>query len=465
LPVLSKSTKTTKTAPDPVLVPQPYPPIAASALSRRLPKGSWLVIVVLAVTVVLWVSARWNEVAELGVWRSASQVATLLSSSLAMLAMLAVVRARALEPLFGGLDSAVQLHRKLGLAAVLLMVVHVLLLVADAVDAGSPIAEVLLPFSSPSARSIDIIVFYILIALCFLAYDRRLRYERWLLLHRGVGLLFVAGTLHAATEPGTIDQFEPLRTWIIILLLVGAASWIYRVLLFRHFGPHYDYRVLDVIKRNDYTVDVVMRPVIRRMMYEPGAFVFISVPGFGDKARELHPFSISSTPTHRDLRVSVRQVGDFTGQLFDLKPGAPIDVYGPFGGFTPQRFAGFRRMVWVGGGIGITPFLGMLAFEQDNEDFRRIWLYYVARDEVGAPYHHEITNSYLNTGSYIDYSLWLTSLKGRLTARQIADDIAPLDDYAVMLCGTPSFVADMTAQFRALGIPNSRIITEDLSFR
>ncbi|MBI1181458.1 MAG: hypothetical protein GC201_12955 [Alphaproteobacteria bacterium] len=445
--------------------PQPVRPKAASSPLRRLPKGSWLVALVLVVTAALWASARWDEILALGVWRAASQLATLLAASLAMLAMLTVVRARALEPLFGGLDSAVRLHRRLGLAALLLLVVHVLLLAVDALDVGAPVTDVLVPFSSPAARSLDILVFYGLIALGFLAYDKRLRYERWLLLHRGVGLLFVAGTLHAATEPGTLDAFEPLRTWFVILLLVGAGAWAYRVLLFRRLGPRYAYRVHEAAKRNRDTVDVVMRPVVRRMMYEPGTFVFISVPGFGGQGRELHPFSISSTPAHRDLRVSVRQVGDFTRRLTELQPGDPIDVYGPFGGFTPQRFAGFRRLVWVGAGIGITPFLGMLAFERDNEDFRRIWLYYVARDVAAAPYHHEILNSFLEADSYIDYTLWRTSLSGRLTAERIARDIAPLDDYAVMLCGTPAFVADMAAQFRALGLPRSRIITEDLTFR
>jgi hypothetical protein len=34
-----------------------------------------------------------------------------------------------------------------------------------------------------------------------------------------------------------------------------------------------------------------------------------------------------------------------------------------------------------------------------------------------------------------------------------------------MLCGQPSFIADLAAQFSALGLPRNRIITEEFEFR
>jgi predicted ferric reductase len=208
-----------------------------------------------------------------------------------------------------------------------------------------------------------------------------------------------------------------------------------------------------------------MRPTDRRLMYEPGTFVFLRVPSMEGQQKELHPFSISSTPVDRDLRVSIRTIGDFTRRLPALEPGTHVDVYGPFGGFTPHRFAPFRRLVFIGAGIGITPFLGMLAFELSSHDFRRIWLYYVARDEQDAVYDSEIRESYLDAESYIDYILWTTATRGRITAAQIAAEIAPLEDYAVMLCGQVRFISDLARQFRALGVSRDRIITEEFEFR
>jgi predicted ferric reductase len=290
-------------------------------------------------------------------------------------------------------------------------------------------------------------------------------YERWLSIHRLTGLIFLGGALHAATEPGTIADYEPLRTWMVLLMLAGSAGWLYRVVLFNRLGPRYRYRVESIVSRGSSILDCVMRPVERRMMYEPGTFVFLRIPALEGQEKELHPFSISSSPVERDLRVSIRMIGDFTRRLPSLDPGVELDVYGPFGGFTSHRFAHFRRLVCIGAGIGITPFLGMLAFELSNHDFRRIWLYYVVRDDQDAVYDSEIRESYLHAESYIDYALWATSSRGRITAAQVASDVAPLEDYAVMLCGQQRFIADLAAQFGALGVPHNRIITEEFEFR
>ena len=79
-------------------------------------------------------------------------------------------------------------------------------------------------------------------------------------------------------------------------------------------------------------------------------------------------------------------------------------------------------------------------------------------------YDAEIRQSYLQAESFIDYTLWQTSQHGRITAARIAADVA-LEGYAVMLCGQLRFVTDLSRQFRALGVPRDRIITEELEFR
>ena len=429
---------------------------------------SWIVTVgCMTITTVLWAAARFPGPMppDYLPWRALSQLTILWSVTLMAIAMIAVVRAHAFEPVFGGLDRAVRFHRIVGPSAIVLLVVHVIFLALDALSHGTSIGNLFIPFWSQSARSIDILAFYLLLLLGGLAYDHRMSYERWLFIHRFLGPLFLAGTAHAAMEPGTIADFEPLRTWIVILILAGGAAWLYRVLLFDRLGPRYYYRIETVASRGSNIVELVMRPVDRRMMYEPGTFVFLRVPDLEGAEKELHPFSLTSSPVDRDLRLSIRMIGDFTRRLVSLDTGKQVEVYGPFGGFTPHRFARFRRLVCIGAGVGITPFLGMLAFELSNRDFRRIWLYYVVRDNADAVYDSEISQSYLNAESYVDYVLWATARQGRITAAAIAAEIAPLDNYAVMLCGQLNFVSDLARQFRALGIPSDRIITEEFEFR
>ncbi len=434
--------------------------------TRRPPRSAFLIGGTLAITTALWLAGRLvvGFGPHMWPWLAPSQIAMLLSFSCAALAMLAVVRAQALEPLFGGLDRGIRLHRKLGLWALLLLVAHVIFLVLDAAAKGDAIWTMLVPFWSSDARTIDILVFYVLVGLGLLAYERRMRHERWLALHRLIGLLFLVGTAHAALQESTIQHFEPLRTWVVILLLAGAAAWIYRVFLFRTYGPRFRYGVEQVLPRGAGVVDLELRPLDRRMMYQPGTFAFLRTPSLAAHRGELHPFSLSSTPVQRDLRFSIRQVGDFTRALSTLSQGDEVEVFGPFGGFTQQHFASYRRMIWIGAGIGITPFLGMLGFETPNNDFRRIWLYYVTRTPEDAVYDEEIRNRFLDADSYIDYMPWHTATRGRLTAARVAEDVA-LEDYAVMLCGSTAFVEDMAQQFRRLGVPGERIILEELQFR
>ena len=185
------------------------------------------------------------------------------------------------------------------------------------------------------------------------------------------------------------------------------------------------------------------------MIYDPGTFAFVYVPDTPPLPAEMHPFSFSSSLVERDIRFSIRAAGDYTAALRELPAGTNVEVYGPFGGFTPNAFVRFRRLVLIGSGIGITPFLSMLSFELSSVDFRRIWLYYVVHDESDAAYHEEIQNSFEKADSYIDYFLWPTADRGRITAEVVIEDLKPVeDDYAVMLCGTDAFNRDLRRQFR-----------------
>ncbi len=61
--------------------------------------------------------------------------------------------------------------------------------------------------------------------------------------------------------------------------------------------------------------------------------------------------------------------------------------------------------------------------------------------------------------------LWDSKARGRLTAAAVHEEASPFGDYAVMLCGTNAFIRDMRIQFRALGLPDSRVIAEEFQLR
>ena len=126
----------------------------------RYARGGWLVAAAIAITTGLWVAGRWDLLgtAAFWFWLVPAQLTMLWSAALACLAILAVVRAQALEPLFGGLDRAVRLHRRLGLAALILLVLHVLFLAVDAASKTGEFLHMLVPFWSAEGRVVDILM-------------------------------------------------------------------------------------------------------------------------------------------------------------------------------------------------------------------------------------------------------------------------------------------------------------------
>ncbi|WP_309387223.1 ferredoxin reductase family protein [Cerasicoccus frondis] len=437
------------------------------ALKQLLRREVIIVSLVTIITTKLWLMAKFATVQppDLWPWRGPSQLLGLLSLVYMGLALIAGARSRTLEGVFGGLDRAVRLHKKLGRWAMIILFIHLLLLIPPWKAAGKLVGDLFIPWYSPTARTPDILVTYGFFLLAFLAYNKSLPYARWLGIHQLFGALYVFFFLHIIFVPGSITEFEPLSTWIVLIGAAGSLSWLYRILFFKRFGPRYRYRVEAVQRTANESFDLVLLPTERRMNYDPGMFAFISAVEHPTLPTELHPFTISSTPVNRELRFSIRAIGDYTQALRKIEPGAAMDVYGPFGGFTPNHFVRYRRLVLVGAGIGITPFLSMLAYELTNNDFRRIWLYYIVRTPEDAGYDAEIRSRYQQADSYIDYELWITKQRGRLTAKQIHENIGDIDDYAVMLCGTTPFNKAFTKQFLELGIPRERIISEDFAFR
>jgi len=191
----------------------------------------------------------------------------------------------------------------------LLLVIHLLLLIPAWVAQGKPVGDLFIPWYSPEARTPDILVFYGFVVLAVLAYNQSLPYARWLWLHQVNGFLFLFFFIHILFVPGSITDFEPLSTWIVMLGTAGSLSFLYRILFFKRFGPRYPYAVEEIKTTSHDSYDLILLPTKRRMNYDPGTFAFIRLPEHPTLPPELHPFTISSTPVNRELRFSIRAVG------------------------------------------------------------------------------------------------------------------------------------------------------------
>jgi len=100
----------------------------------------------------------------------------------------------------------------------------------------------------------------------------------------------------------------------------------------------------------------------RTFTYEPGQYAEVKVPAIS--SIQWHPFTIASAPHEPELVFYIKKSGDWTGQLHKMfaSTGATrveVLVRGPYG--SPAQHVGqFENVVLIGGGVGSTPFCGVV---------------------------------------------------------------------------------------------------------
>lgn len=103
------------------------------------------------------------------------------------------------------------------------------------------------------------------------------------------------------------------------------------------------FRPVRLVENQKVTADICILTFDRKVEIRPGEFVFLWIPGIGEK-----PFSAL---TDDPFSLVVIDVGEFTGALMDLQPGTGAYVRGPYG--QPAQPPADAHIVAVAGGTGL----------------------------------------------------------------------------------------------------------------
>ncbi len=448
--------------------PYATPPPPKDAIETFLGRnpGAIMVCGVLAMTTLLWMGSKIEVASDLPLWpwRAPAQLSINWALTLMALTLVSGSRSPLVEPMFGGLDRAVRMHRITGPAGIVLLLAHMIFLICLYIWEDRSVLDLLVPFRNNWIFDSFILISYGFFMLGLLAYAARIAYERWRFIHAFNGVLFVPSILISLFMSSSISSFEPFRLWMGLLAFAGIASLFHRFVVFRRSGPHYVYRVNRIVPRGEDAFDFILNPVAQRMSYAPGKFIFLSISEGRRWSHDLHPFSLSSSPVRRELRLSIREVGDFTRKLRHLPQGHPVRLYGPYGSFTLHSVASFQHILCIGAGIGIAPFLGMLEFERTNNEQRRISLLYTVRERDDAAYHSEIAAAAAALEN-VDYRLWVSREEGRISSEALAQYLENPQTTAIMMCGPEQLLRSLIKQLRALGVPRDNVYAEGFAFR
>jgi predicted ferric reductase len=145
------------------------------------------------------------------------------------------------------------------------------------------------------------------------------------------------------------------------------------------------YKVISILKEADTMWTVKLSPLNgEKLPFKPGQFGYLTI--YGETiSREAHPFSFSSSPDDdNSLTFTIKELGDYTSSIGNIRPGGTATIDGPYGRFSYLNYPDEEITVLIAGGVGITPALSMLRYMRHRDKEHKALLLWGAnnRDEL-----------------------------------------------------------------------------------
>jgi len=419
-------------------------------------------VIVLTITPIFLIPLADRFTTGSGILLNIGRIAGLAGMTLFSLALILSARFAFLEIWFGGLDRMYRMHHRMGVIAFLLLLIHPLTLVASYLPTSFTYATSLLIPGSDWAINYGLLALVGMIMLIILAVFADsftfLPYQFLKRSHSFFGIFFFFAFLHTMLIPSDVSRNYFLKSYFILLSSAAIASYVYRTLGGKFWIKRYAYRVQEIRRPINTITEIRMLPYGKAFKYKPGQFIFIHFEG-ENISREVHPFSLSSTPYEHEISITVKALGSYTAQLANLQQGTVAKIEGPYGRFSFLN-APTRKQVWIAGGIGITPFLSMArtlthltgsAFEIDLYCCAKTWeeMFYLPELEHIVKLYPSLRvfSFYSNTSDY-------------LTVDALVKQSGSFADKAFFLCGPPAMMRNLHNQLKKIGVPKHLLHNE-----
>ncbi|UCE30940.1 MAG: ferredoxin reductase family protein [Burkholderiales bacterium] len=297
------------------------------------------------------------------------------------------------------------------------------------------------------------------------------RYETWRLAHGfGAALIAVFGAYHAIVA-GRYSE-HPVLAWFWIALVAVAMLTLVRTYLLEPLRQRrHRYRVVSVRPVAHRTWEMAIEPERREtFVFRPGQFVWLTLGRTPFSVTE-HPFSICSAPAELPrVAFAIKEAGDFTSRLGELKPGAEAFIDGPHGNMVVHGRAA-AGIAFVAGGVGFAPIASMLRQLRADGDPRPMKLIYGNRIEAQIMYRDEIEAAAHELDLQVHHVLgepppgWQAEV-GRLDAPLLRRLLgpAPPRDWLYVVCGPTPMILAVQQSLAELGVPEARVVAERFSY-
>jgi predicted ferric reductase len=299
-------------------------------------------------------------------------------------------------------------------------------------------------------------------------------FETWRLGHNISGpAILVLGLVHSwnASVDFTLPSMRVL--WVALLVQAGTFYWYHRFSLPARLRRH-PYRVVDVRQESHDVWTLKFAPPAGQSRFDflPGQFQFVTLLRGRGLPEEEHHFTISSSPAEQGFHSStIKASGDFTATIGETRPGDLAVIEAPFGRFSYVHFPAATDLVFIAGGIGITPFMSNLQHMHNVQAERRVLLLWANKTGADIIFREEL--AVLEKGARPELKVvhilsrpeagWQGE-KGHLdreAVQRLAGD--RLANSRFFLCCPPPLAKSLLRILPGLGVPEERISLEYFS--
>jgi len=205
------------------------------------------------------------------------------------------------------------------------------------------------------------------------------KYEHLKLIHNLTIVALIFMLVHVLMTSAVRTDFIVFAGYMSYFSL-AFGFYVYHKLLKPWLRKGHRYEIMEVANESADIWRIDFKNDKRQISYQPGQFAFFRFAGEG--INEEHPFTISSSPTEKNrLSIIVKELGDFTSQIGKIKPGDELTMEGPYGRFSYLNYSDEKQIVFIVGGIGITPALSMMQNMADTLEKRKVLLIWGVRHE------------------------------------------------------------------------------------
>jgi len=367
-----------------------------------------------------------------------------------------------------GLDMILRFHRSMAVLAVGMLIAHPILLAASS-GHWRLITGVRQPW--PILIGKIALLFLLVQVVTSLWHRRMLDFEGWRKVHLLGPVVLVLGLTHSWVVGGDLEGM-PMRVLWIALLAMAAMVYVLQKFVWPAVRRSKLWSVASVKQEthNVWTLEFEPPEGTEPLHYVPGQFTFIRLyRGDPRYDGEEHHFTISSSPLQGPTHTcTIKNSGDFTSTIGETKPGDRAAIHGPYGRFSYAIHTPAPKYLFIAGGIGITPLMGMLRHMRDGEADCDVTLLYGNKsmsdivfreelDEIAAGGKPSLKVVYTLTGHGIAWDGETGYVDRELIEEYVGED---LSDYSVYLCAPDGMMAALTPVLLELGTRPERFHAE-----